>query len=70
MKSLDAIREYAEAEGMAEGLAEGRTEGRLEVRRQIALALIQDGLYTFDDIARICSMTLQQVQELAATLKP
>ena len=44
MKSLDAIREY------------GRAEGRLEVRRQIALALIQDGLYTFDDITRICSL--------------
>ena len=65
MKSLDAIRDYC----LAYGRAEGRADGIAEERRNIALALIQDGIYTFEDIARICSMTLQQVQELATSVK-
>ncbi len=57
MKSLDAIREYGEREGMA------------KERKNIALGFIQLGQVALEDIARICSMTLQQVQDLAATLK-
>ena len=66
MKSLDAIREYGRAEGRAEGKAEARAEAA-EGRRNIALSLIRDGLYALDKIAVLCSLPLQQVQELAAS---
>ncbi len=66
MKSLDAIREYGEREG----IAKGKAEGMAKERKNIALSLVQLGQVALEDIARICSMTLQQVQDLAATLKP
>lgn len=57
MKSLDDIRDYGRAEGRAEGLMEA------------AKNLIRTGKLAFEDIAKACNMPLQQVQELAASIK-
>ena len=53
MKSLDAFK--------ARSIAEERTS--------IALGFIKLGQNALEDIARICHMTLEQVQELAASVK-
>lgn len=44
-----------------------RTEGM--VYNNVALELVKLGQVAIDDIARICHMTLQQVQELAESIK-
>ena len=56
MKSIDKIRAEATA----------ATENRM--RKNFALDLIRLGKNALDDIAQVCHMTLEQVQELAATV--
>ncbi len=55
--------------GKAIGKAEGLSEGKSEARDNIALALIKLGKNALEDIAKVCHMTLEQVQTLADSLK-
>ena len=57
MKSLDAF----------EARIEAMTESR--VITTIAVNLLKAGKFALEDIADACGMTLQQVQELAATIQ-
>ena len=41
---------------------------RAEERQNIALSLLKLGQNALEDIAKVCNMTLQQVQELAKTI--
>ena len=69
MKSLDAIRDYCLACGREEGIAEGEAKGEAKAANSIALALIRLGQNALEDIAKVCNLSLQQVQELAATIQ-
>ncbi len=65
------------AEGIAEGKAEGRTEGRvegkaegiLEASKNIALKLIRAGVMTLDEVAEYCTLPLEYVRALHASIK-
>ena len=61
MKSLEALEKINMAEGEARGEARAYTN--------FAISLIKDGLYALNKIAELCHMTLEQVQELAASVK-
>ena len=65
MKSLDAFeaRITATTEARVTAMAEAR------VSKNIALELLKLGQNALEDIARICHMSLEQVQELAASIK-
>ena len=67
---IEDLLQKAQTIGKAEGKAEGLAEGKSEAQGNIALALIQLGKIALEDIAKCCHMTLEQVQELAATVKP
>ena len=56
------------AEGKAEGLAEGEANGEAKRSRYVAAELIKLGNMTFETIARVCKMSLVNVQELAKSL--
>ncbi|MBQ7193009.1 MAG: Rpn family recombination-promoting nuclease/putative transposase [Synergistaceae bacterium] len=53
------------AKGMAEGRAEGLAEGKAEACESIAQKLIAAGKLALEEIASVCGLTLQHVQELA-----
>ncbi|MBR0151594.1 MAG: hypothetical protein IJP89_09550 [Synergistaceae bacterium] len=53
------------AEGMAKGIAKGMAQGITKASENIAHNLIKAGKETLEDIANICGLTLQRVQELA-----
>ena len=57
MKSLEAFKRITMAEEEA------------RVYNNVAISLIKDGLYALNKIAELCHMTLEQVQELAASVK-
>ena len=51
--------------GIAEGMAKGMEKGVAKERESIALSLLRLGQNAIEDIAKVCNLTLQQVQELA-----
>ena len=53
------------AKGMAEGRAEGLAEGKAEACESIAQKLIAAGKLALEEVASVCGLTLQHVQELA-----
>lgn len=59
--ALDRLREYENAKG--------NTKGVIETSRNIAVNLIKLGQNALEDIAKVCGLTLKQVQELAAEVK-
>lgn len=65
----DLLKKVSEA-GEAKGKAEGIAEGKAEMQDNIAIALISLGQIALEDIAKVCNLTLQQVQNLAATVNP
>ena len=65
VKSIDKIRAEERAEATAEATA--ATENR--TYKNVALDLIRLGKNALDDIAQVCHLTLEQVQEHAATVK-
>lgn len=62
----EAIAE-GKAEGKAEGIAEGIAKGITQASERIAHSLIKAGKETLEEIANICGLPLQRVQELANT---
>ena len=65
MKTVKAIEARGEARGKAIGEAIGEARGIAKV----AMNLLKAGKFALEDIAEACNMTLQQVQELAASVK-
>ena len=61
MKSLEAFEKNI--------VAEDEARGEARAYNNIAIEFIKLGQNTLEDIARICHMTLEQVQALAASLK-
>ena len=54
-----------EARGKAIGETIGKAIGEAKASENIALNLIKAGKLALDEIASVCSLTLQRVQELA-----
>lgn len=48
----------------------GKADGETDMQQSIALSLIRRGKDALEEIAELCHMTLEQVQNLAATVKP
>ncbi|MBQ3448785.1 MAG: PD-(D/E)XK nuclease family transposase [Synergistaceae bacterium] len=71
MSLLGRMEEEAELRGEARGKAIGETigkaKGETKASENIALNLIKAGKLALDEIANVCSLTLQRVQELAKT---
>ncbi len=59
MNVLDRMEQEAELRGEA--------KGEMKASENIALNLIKAGKLALDEIAKVCSLTLQRVQELAKT---
>ncbi len=67
MSAVEDMLEKATALGFVEGYAEVRPEATAE---DIALVCIKLGKFSFENIAKICHMTLEQVQNLAVNVNP
>ena len=67
MSLLGRMEEEAELRGEARGEARGKAIGETKASENIALNLIKAGKLALDEIANVCSLTLQRVQELAKT---
>ena len=70
LSAVEEMLSQALAAGETMGKTIGKTEGLSEARNNIALALISLGQIALEDIAKVCNLTLQQVQNLAATVNP
>ena len=67
MSLLGRMEEEAELRGEARGEARGKAIGEAQASENIAVNLIKAGKLAFDEIANVCSLTLQRVQELSKT---
>ena len=56
VSAIEAMKEYE------------RAEGKAEMQKSIATGLIKLGQIAFEDIAKVCHLTLEQVKNLAATV--
>ncbi|MBQ7267493.1 MAG: hypothetical protein IJR11_03900, partial [Synergistaceae bacterium] len=65
MGLLDDMEANAREEGRAKGMAEGRAKGKAEACESIAQKLIAAGKLALEEVASVCGLTLQHVQELA-----
>jgi len=70
LSAVEEMLSQALAAGETMGKTIGKTEGLSEARNNIALALISLGQIALEDIAKVCNLTLQQVQNLAANVNP
>lgn len=65
----DGVRYYKETEGgrekMCKIVEELRDDARREERRQIAISLIEEGSLSFEQIAKVSKLSLEEVKALA-----
>ena len=67
---LGKALEAGQVMGKVIGKTEGRAEGKAEMQDNVALALIKLGKNALEDIAKVCHLSLDRVNELAATVNP
>lgn len=60
--------EEGKEKGLAKGLAKGRAEGQLIALKKTARRLLRKKM-SFDDIAEVTTLSLEEVRELASDLK-
>lgn len=63
------MRDDERAKGRAEGFAEGETKGVLKASKDIALKLLRAGIMTLDEVAEYCTLPLEYVKSLYASIK-
>ena len=68
-EAIEGIIHDAKAEGIEEGRAEGIEKGRAEGKVETLLSLIEKGILTIADAARLFNMTVPEFKEEAKLLK-
>ena len=68
-EAIEGIIHDAKAEGIEEGRAEGIEKGRAEGKVETLLSLIEKGILTIADAARLFNMTVPEFEEEAKLLK-
>ena len=58
-------RAQCRAEGRVEGRAEGHAEGRTESLTEVARAMLGEGIFTYENIARLTKLPLDVIEQLA-----
>ena len=68
-EAIEGIIHDAKAEGIEEGRAEGIEKGRAAGKVETLLSLIEKGILTIADAARLFNMTVPEFEEEAKLLK-